>query len=80
VFNIGPQDDGVTVRTIAELVRDRVSPGARISFGTGNRGWIGDVPRFRYSIQRLATTGWAPKLSSLEAVSRAIDQIASEEL
>ena len=80
VFNIGPKDVGVSVRKIAELVRDRVSPNANIVFGEGNRGWIGDVPRFRYSTQRLTDTGWAPKLSSIEAVSRAIDQIASEEL
>ncbi|WP_434661762.1 NAD-dependent epimerase/dehydratase family protein [Paraburkholderia sp. A3BS-1L] len=79
VFNIGPKDDGVTVRTIAELVRDRVSPSANICFGEGNRGWIGDVPRFRYSTERLTNTGWTPKLSSIEAVRRAIDQIACEE-
>lgn len=78
VFNIGPVDDGVTVRFIAEQVRDRVSPGANISFGQGDRGWVGDVPRFRYSIGRLLSTGWTPRWSSQEAVTRAIDEIARQ--
>lgn len=79
VFNIGPTDDGVTVRFIAETVRDRASPGAGIAFGEGNRGWVGDVPRFRYSIDRLAATGWRPTLSSVAAVTRAVDEIIAQE-
>ncbi|KQX90509.1 SDR family NAD(P)-dependent oxidoreductase [Variovorax sp. Root473] len=80
VFNIGPKDDGVTVRMIAQTVRDRVSPKADIVFGEGNRGWVGDVPRFRYSTQRLAASGWSPQLDSTQAMVRAVDEIAREEL
>lgn len=80
VFNIGPQDDGITVAEIARLVRDRVSPQADIVFGEGNRGWVGDVPRFRYSTQRLLDTGWTPRYDSLQAVRRAVDEIARQEL
>lgn len=78
VFNIGAADDGVTVRTIAEAVRDHVAPGARIHYGEGDRGWVGDVPRFRYSIERLRSTGWQPSLNSEQAVRRAIREIAHE--
>lgn len=80
VFNIGPQDDGVTVRMIAETVCERVSPKAEIVFGLGNRGWVGDVPRFRYSVKRLTDSGWSPKLGSEQAVRMAVDEIAREEL
>jgi len=80
VFNIGPKDDGVTVRMIAQTVRDRVAPSADIVFGEGNRGWVGDVPRFRYSTQRLAASGWSPQLDSTQAMVRAVDEIAREEL
>lgn len=80
VFNIGPKDDGVTVRMIAQTVRDRVSPRAEIIFGEGNRGWVGDVPRFRYSTQRLTASGWSPQLDSTQAMVRAVDEIAREEL
>ncbi|MNT89540.1 hypothetical protein D3C72_2302830 [compost metagenome] len=61
-------------------MRDRVSPKADIVFGEGNRGWVGDVPRFRYSTQRLAASGWSPQLDSTQAMVRAVDEIAREEL
>ena len=78
VFNIGSADEGVTVRSIAEAVRDHVEPDAAIHYGEGDRGWVGDVPRFRYSIERLRSTGWKPRLSSEEAVRRAIREIANQ--
>lgn len=74
-FNIGPFDEGVTVRFIAEAVRDRVSPKGVISYGEGPRGWVGDVPSFRYSVQRLMDTGWKPTRSSAQTIARAIDEI-----
>lgn len=78
-FNIGPEDDGVTVRHIAETVVARVSPGARISYGRGNKGWVGDVPKFTYSTAKLATLGWHPRLGSTATVSKAVDQVARQE-
>jgi UDP-glucose 4-epimerase len=77
LYNIGPRDAGVTVRFIAECVRDLVAPGAKIIYGHGNRGWIGDVPRFRYAIDRLSELGWEPSLSSETAVRRAVRDIAA---
>ena len=78
-FNIGAADDGVTVSFIAETVRNRVAPGASISFGTGNRGWVGDVPRFRFSIKKLSALGWNPRLSSQESIRKAVEEIALQE-
>jgi len=79
VFNIGPADDGVTVKFIAETVRDRISSGSRIEFGDSDRGWVGDVPRFRYSIDKLCQLGWRPTLGSADAIIRAVDEIAHQE-
>ncbi|UWF59411.1 SDR family NAD(P)-dependent oxidoreductase [Brucella sp. 2716] len=79
VFNIGPKDEGITVREIAELTRARVSPDANIIFGCGNRGWVGDVPRFRYSVEKLRQVGWETPNSSHDAIARAIDEIATQE-
>jgi UDP-glucose 4-epimerase len=78
-FNIGNPDVGVTVRFIAECVRDRVAPGASILFGQGNRGWVGDVPKFQYSVDKLMGLGWRPQLGSACAISRAVEQIAAQE-
>lgn len=79
VVNIGPTDEGVTVRWIAESVVARVRPQARIAFGQGNKGWVGDVPKFNYSTARLQSYGWTPKLGSAQAIARAIDEIARQQ-
>lgn len=79
VFNIGPTDDGITVREIAERVRGRLKPDAKIQYGEGNRGWVGDVPKFRYSVQRLLDGGWQPTLGSYDAVCKAVDEIVAQE-
>jgi UDP-glucose 4-epimerase len=79
VVNIGPCDEGVTVKWIAEQVVARVSPGARIAFGSGNRGWVGDVPKFIYSTTRIQSYGWSPAMGSEAAILRAIDQIALQQ-
>lgn len=80
VFNIGPADEGVTVREIAEAVRERVAPGAAIRYGAGNKGWVGDVPRFRYATEKLAALGWRPRMGSKDAVRKAVEEIAEQEM
>ena len=76
VVNIGPLDDGVTVRWIAEQVVARIRPQATIQFGSGNKGWVGDVPRFNYSTAKLQGYGWQPQLDSVQAIQRAIVEVA----
>jgi UDP-glucose 4-epimerase len=78
-INIGPVDEGVYVRWIAEQVVKRVAPTASIRFGSGNRGWVGDVPKFHYSTAKIGALGWKPELGSERAVLRAIDEIARQE-
>ncbi len=60
-FNIGPPDEGATVRQIAEAVLREAAPSLPIRFTGGNRGWVGDVPRFRYSIDKIKRLGWSPQ-------------------
>jgi UDP-glucose 4-epimerase len=79
VYNIGQPDAGVLVRWIAEQVVSKISPNAAIRFGSEQRGWIGDVPKFRYSVDRLNRLGWQPKLDSSSAVLKAIEEIAGQE-
>jgi UDP-glucose 4-epimerase len=78
-FYIGADDKGVTVRYIAEQVVKAVAPRATISYGSTNKGWIGDVPRFTYSIAKLSALGWRPTLGSAQAVRKAVRQIAEQE-
>jgi UDP-glucose 4-epimerase len=80
LYNVGPADEGVTVRWIAEQTVARVAPAARIEFGEGSKGWVGDVPRFRYSIAKVRDAlGWTPHLGSQRSIQRAIDDIARQE-
>jgi UDP-glucose 4-epimerase len=75
LFNIGNTDDGVSVKFIAETVVNSYSPNAKISYGIENRGWIGDVPRFKYSVEKLRKLGWSPKFNSQESICKALQQI-----
>ena len=78
-FNIGAMDDGVFVKQIAEETTKMISPDAIINYQKTDRGWVGDVPRFYYSVDKLKDLGWTPKMSSLEAIKRAIREIAYQE-
>jgi len=77
-YNIGPPDEGATVREIAEAVLRQAAPSTPIRWTGGSRGWVGDVPKFRYSIEKIRRLGWSPKLSSSEAVERAVGEICRE--
>jgi UDP-glucose 4-epimerase len=78
VFNIGPETDGSRVSFLAETMIARMAPGTPIAYSGGDRGWVGDVPRFAYSTEKLARLGWRPHLSSDDAVRRAADELALE--
>jgi UDP-glucose 4-epimerase len=79
VFNIGPdQDSGVTVQFIAQTVVKIVCPNAKIKYGLGSKGWVGDVPRFNYSIAKIRDLGWAPKMQSQQTIELAAREIFEE--
>jgi UDP-glucose 4-epimerase len=77
-YNIGPPDEGASVRQIAEAVQREAAPDKPIRFTGGSKGWVGDVPRFQYSIEKLKKLGWSPKLTSAQAVQRAVAEIHRE--
>ena len=76
-FNVGPEDN-VSVRAMAEEVVAQTAPGAKIVYGTDNRGWVGDVPKFRYSTAKLRDLGWGAQMTSPEAVKLAVSEIVAE--
>ena len=78
VFNIGPEGAGSRVSFLAEAMIARIAPGTPIAYAGGDRGWVGDVPRFAYATERLAKLGWRPTLSSDDAVRRAVEELAAE--
>ena len=66
------------MRYIAEKVIARMSPGAAIRYTGGSKGWVGDVPKFKYSIAKLKRLGWTPRLSSDAAVDLAVEEVVAE--
>jgi UDP-glucose 4-epimerase len=78
LYNIGPDDDGASVSFMAKAMIERMAPGTPIAYSGGDRGWVGDVPKFAYSTERLAKLGWRPKLGSEAAVLRAADELVKE--
>lgn len=73
-FNVAPSGPGTTVRHIAEAAVRIAAPGAKTRYTGGSKGWVGDVPRFTYNIDKIRATGWAPRLSSDAAVELAIQE------
>ncbi len=70
-FNLGT-DSLVTVHRIAEIVIEEMGlENVKLRFTGGDRGWIGDVPRFKYNLSKIHKLGWKAELSSEEAVRKA---------
>ena len=77
-FNIGTSETVTTVRYLAETTVRLAQPGAKIRYTGGNRGWVGDVPKVNYSVEKLRKLGWSPRLTSNQAVDRAVGEIVKE--
>lgn len=78
IYNIGPEDSGAEVSFIAKAVLEAAKLPTPIRYTGGDRGWVGDVPRFKYSVEKLGQLGWRPERSSREAVLRAATEIVKE--
>jgi UDP-glucose 4-epimerase len=74
VFNIAPDGSASTVRFMAEATVRLAAPGAKIRYTGGTKGWVGDVAKFQYSIEKLKAAGWKPRLTSNETVELAIKE------
>ena len=77
-YNIGTADSVSSVRYIAEAVVRCQAPDAKIRYTGGSKGWVGDVPKFNYSIDKLVALGWRPRLTSNQAVDRAVREVVAE--
>ena len=50
----------------------------RIDYTGGSRGWPGDVPQVSLDTRRMEALGWQPKMTSAEAVRRAIRETVEQ--
>lgn len=74
-YNIGTED-AATVSEIAKIVIEESGlNGVKIEYTGGDRGWKGDVPRFKYSLEKIGRLGWRAPHTSTEAVRLAVRKI-----
>ncbi|GGM73375.1 UDP-glucose 4-epimerase [Halarchaeum rubridurum] len=76
-YNLGTRTT-TSVTRIADVVADVLDVEPDYAYTGGDRGWTGDVPKMRLSIEKLAALGWSPSRSSDEAVREATEQLAAE--
>ncbi|WP_277541276.1 NAD-dependent epimerase/dehydratase family protein [Haloarcula laminariae] len=77
VFNLGTRTT-TSVDRIADIVADEMGVEPTYEHTGGDRGWTGDVPRMRLSIEKLAGLGWEPTQSSDDAVRQSARELIDE--
>ena len=75
LFNLGPRDNGVTVKFISKEVIKYFNKNKKIMFQKKTKGWMGDVPIFRYSTKKFKK--FAPKIKtySRNAIIKAVKEL-----
>ncbi|WP_128478790.1 NAD-dependent epimerase/dehydratase family protein [Halorussus pelagicus] len=77
IYNLGTRTT-ISVTRIAELVSDVVGCDPEYEYTGGDRGWTGDVPKMRLSIEKASAIGWSPERESAQAVRTAAEQLYDE--
>ena len=68
LYNIGVEGE-TSVDRIAEIICEELGlAGVAFRYTGGETGWKGDVPRFRYCLDKVHKAGWRAEYSSDEAV------------
>lgn len=73
VYNLG-SDSRTKVKEIAAMVIEEMGLDARIEYTGGDRGWIGDVPEFKYDLSKINSLGWHAQYDSNSSVRLAIQK------
>ena len=74
VFNLGTKTT-TSVTRIADIISDEMGVDPEYEFTGGDRGWTGDVPKMRLSIEKLSALGWEPDQFSDDAVRQATREL-----
>jgi len=77
-YNLGTNTT-IKVSRIAELLLEELEFNqTKIQYTGGDRGWVGDVPKFRYSVEKVRKLGWKGNRSSEQAIRFAIRNLKHE--
>lgn len=73
VYMLG-SDSRTKVKEIAAMVIEEMGLDAHIRYTGGDRGWVGDVPEFRYDLSKVNKLGWVAPHNSNDSVRLAIQK------
>lgn len=73
VYNLG-SETRTRVRDIARIVIEEMGLNSKIEYTGGDRGWVGDVPEFKYDLSKIHQLGWKANYNSDDSVRLAIQK------
>jgi UDP-glucose 4-epimerase len=72
IFNLS-SDEQVLVDKIADIVIEEMElKNVKRKYSGGSRGWVGDIPVVKLSLDKIKKLGWKQKIPSEEAIRRAV--------
>lgn len=75
LYNLGV-DGETSVTRIADIMCEEMGlSGVAYNYTGGEGGWKGDVPRFRYCLDKIHNAGWIARYTSDEAVRKTIQAV-----
>jgi UDP-glucose 4-epimerase len=75
IYNIGTEGS-TSVAEIADMVCARMGlKDVSYLYTKGNRGWKGDVPSFKYDLNKIHLWGWRARYNSSEAIQAALNSM-----
>ncbi len=78
VYNLGVTG-ATSVKRIADIICEELElKNVRYEYTGGESGWKGDVPQFRYCLDKIHKTGWKAQYSSDEAVRKTVRDVIEE--
>ena len=77
IFNLGT-DSFCTVKDCVKWITEELALQPEISFGTEDRGWIGDNPFIYLDTSKIRALGWSAKLTIEESIKRTVRYLKSD--
>jgi len=78
-FNLGSRST-IKVSKIVEILLEELGliGTTQVKYTGGDRGWVGDVPRFKYSLAKVNRLGWKALSNSEQAVRITVKKLKEE--
>ena len=75
-FNIGTNDNGIKVKNIVKEIVKKFNSKKKIIYEKNNTGWVGDVPKYKYSTKKIKKLGFKFRYDSQKAIKLTINSLS----